>query len=293
MSPAWISVTSNWFFPLRRNNPPSFSVLSFVELKTSVSFVIFPETTLNRVNFPTNGSTIVLKTTAENGSLTSTFLMISWSSLVPLKVPTSAGDGIYFWIISRRKSVPIVFSAEPTTSGARSPAAIDAFIPFSTSSGVNSSPSKYFSISSSSDSAIFSIRLSLISSIADCISAGTGISFLVLPLYSYAFPSITLTRPLKSADNPIGNAKGIIFSPSSDFSSSSNFSKLIFSLSILFTKTILGVEYFSRFFHAFSVPTSIPEDTSTKSTEPSLALLAPYISPTKSKYPGVSSRLNL
>ena len=82
-------------------------------------------------------------------------------------------------------------------------------------------------------------------------------------------------------------------SPNWPIRSSSNLSKLIFSLSILFTNMILGVSYFSRFFHAFSVPTSIPEEPSTRRTEPSLALLAPYISPIKSKYPGVSSILNL
>src|SRR5690625_481467 len=57
-------------------------------------------------------------------------------------------------------------------------------------------------------------------------------------------------------------------------------------------KINLGLLCFSSKFHAFSVPTSIPAVALTINMAPSLALRAPYVSPTKSKYPGVSNMLN-
>ncbi|MPM05540.1 hypothetical protein SDC9_51830 [bioreactor metagenome] len=56
---------------------------------------------------------------------------------------------------------------------------------------------------------------------------------------------------------------------------------------------ILGMFLCSAYFHAFSVPTSIPELASTTKTALLATLRAPYTSPTKSKYPGVSRKLIL
>ena len=94
ISPATISDVSIWVFPLKKKSPAALSTSSLVELKISVSLVIFPLITLKIEILPINGSTIVLKTTAEKGSFTETFLTLSSSFLKPLFALSSFGAGI-------------------------------------------------------------------------------------------------------------------------------------------------------------------------------------------------------
>ena len=64
-------------------------------------------------------------------------------------------------------------------------------------------------------------------------------------------------------------------------------------MSISETKTIRGILYFSHSSQAFSVPTSMPALPEMTMMAASATLIASSTSPTKSKKPGVSSRLIL
>lgn len=121
ISPATISSVSIWFFPLRKNREPNFSLMPFDELYRVSSFLSFPLTTLNIEILPTNGSTIVLNTTAENGSFGSTLACSPSSLLKPLWALSSFGLGIYEHIVSSNISRPAPVSLDPAISGTAVP----------------------------------------------------------------------------------------------------------------------------------------------------------------------------
>ena len=81
--------------------------------------------------------------------------------------------------------------------------------------------------------------------------------------------------------------------PNLSLSSSIVASTSTFSLSVLLIRKNLGIPNCLQEFHAFSVPTWIPEEASTIIAAASTALSAELTSPTKSKNPGVSTKLIL
>ncbi len=250
ISPATAESVSKCVFPLKKNKFPIFSGLSILVLYNS-PVLIFPEVTLNRDIFPTNGSAMVLNTNADTGSLGSHFLIISLLfPSTPLYSAYFVAIGTSLIIVSRNSFIPLPSNAQLVKTGIMSPDAIPADNPRLNSSSVNSSPLKYFSKSSSSVSAIASVSASF-------------------------------------SDNCTTDVPNVFFKSSITFSTST------FSLSILFTRKNVGIPFSLQIFHAFSVPTCIPDDASTIITAASAALIPEYTSPTKSKYPGVSIKLIL
>ena len=146
--------------------------------------------------------------------------------------------------------VPSLLMAEQHMTGQMSPEAMPFIRPVLNSSSVNSSPSKYFSMSASSVSAMTSFRASLSSSVT---TEGPNLSF----------------RAWMTS------------------------SRLTFSLSVLLMTKNLGTLNFWQEAQAFSVPTWMPEDASTKMAAASAAFRAELTSPTKSNTPGVSRKLIL
>ncbi len=80
--------------------------------------------------------------------------------------------------------------------------------------------------------------------------------------------------------------------PNFSLSASMTASTSTFSLSVLLMIKNRGMSNWLQEFQAFSVPTWMPEDASTKIAADSTALMAELTSPTKSKNPGVSIKLS-
>ena len=114
-------------------------------------------------------------------------------------------------------------------------------------------------------------------------------------LPSTFFLASLLIRLMKPTNLPSASLKGICKGatdlPNFTRISANVFSKSAFSSSIWFTKKIRGRCISSVYSHAFSVPTSTPALPETTMIAASAALTASSTSPTKSKYPGVSSTL--
>ncbi|MPM80895.1 hypothetical protein SDC9_127946 [bioreactor metagenome] len=176
---------------------------------------------------------------------------------------------------------PMLFIVEPHITGIISPLCIPIIIPFCISSGVNSSPLKYLSNTSSSVSAICSIKASF--TLETC--------SLNSPSKSSSKFSNTLCNLINCLSLYIGLIIGTILLSYFSLNISIASLYLAFSLSILFINMILGM--FSVNSSDFSVPTCIGEVASITIIAASLALKEEITSPLKSKYPGVSNKLYL
>ena len=106
-----------------------------------------------------------------------------------------------------------------------------------------------------------------------------------------AFCEIIFTTPIKLSSFPIGYSIGTTPIPNFSFICSNVLSKSAFSLSILFIKNALGRFILLQYFHAFSAPTSTPDTAHTTIVAISIAFIPCIISPSKSKYPGISTIL--
>ena len=114
------------------------------------------------------------------------------------------------------------------------------------SSTVISSPSRYFIIKSSSQSATASIKIVLYSSTLAVISAGISISSASsasFPSYLYAFKETKSIIPQNSDSAPIGNWIAAAFAPSLSLIVFKLKKKSAPILSILFAQIILGTLY--------------------------------------------------
>jgi len=121
---------------------------------------------------------------------------------------TSSGDGKYSTIASKRLSTPILRLDEPQNTGKTLPSLIPAFSAICISSLVNSSPAKYFSMSSSLVSAAASLIISTMGSTSSFIDSGIGLSTEFCPSNVHIFFSRTLIKPSKWSPSFTGTKKG-------------------------------------------------------------------------------------
>ena len=189
---------------------PSFSSFPVRELISFISEVISPEITFINESFPTNGSATVLNTRAAARPLGSQFslpsvpsFLMSYSAAAAL----GASCGNNSIIISTAAPVWLI----PQKTGQTLPSAI----PFASaeviSASLNCSPSKYFSISASSDDAAASIITVRIFSMSAF--SGTGISVRLVPSYLYALFLIRSTNPKTESPSSMGTTTGQITAP--------------------------------------------------------------------------------
>ena len=239
MSPASAASASSCLLPLRVISFPIFSDLLSLSLTSSMPPVSFPPITFMTEIFPTNGSAIVLNTNAEGAAPAST------------GSAASSGERPMPTMKSRMASAGCPSTNGVLHTGTMLPSRIPPLRPCLISASVNSSPSKYFSISSSSDEAMASMR-----------SSSMSVS---------------------------GHASGVIPEPNFPFSASIAASTSAPPLSAM--TMMRGVPVFSQALHAFSVPTWTGFDPSTRIIAVSAALSAALTSPAKSKNPGVSMKL--
>ena len=131
ISPAIISDTLICVLPLIMYKVPSFSCFSLFVFCTIISGLPTPVITLNKDNFPTNGSAIVLKIKAEKGLVESILTSISFPSCKDFALIrfTSSGDGKHSCISSSNVLIPIIFNADPHITGAISPLALPLISP--------------------------------------------------------------------------------------------------------------------------------------------------------------------
>ena len=166
ISPAYTSAISLRVLACICRIRPTRSRLPLVEFLTYEPDDKIPEYTRKKVSFPTNGSVITLKARAENGSSSEECLSTSSSvsGLTPLIAGTSNGDGKYSTTASSIGCTPLYLNADPHTTGKNSTDNVALRIAALSSSIVISSPPKYFSMKSSSNSATASISFSRYSS---------------------------------------------------------------------------------------------------------------------------------
>ncbi len=126
-----------------------FSEVSVRAFVSDRSGVIFPEITLNRLNLPYWSLSVLYTRTV--GEPVSAHGTSSPSTVV--SAPPSSGDGNRLTIALSSSCVPRPVIGMPQNTGKSVRSRTPAFSPRSFSSSVNSSPSKYLSISSSSVSA--------------------------------------------------------------------------------------------------------------------------------------------
>ncbi len=86
----------------------------------------------------------------------------------------------------------------------------------------------------------------------------------------------------------MGRIRGTASEPKKSLILESAFSKFAFSLSILLTTKHAGISSSFTNSQTLSVPTSTPEEASTRTTAPSETLKAPLTSAKNSRNPGVS-----
>jgi hypothetical protein len=107
-------------------------------------------------------------------------------SLAPFPItviaPRSSGEGNSSTMKSRSRSIPIVFAADPTNTGARRAAANPAFAPITMCSSGSEPCSRYSSINASSDSATASTSFSRAGSAIAWMSSGHSDSSAIGPL---------------------------------------------------------------------------------------------------------------
>ncbi len=116
---------------------------------------------MNREILPTKASARVLNTWAEKGSSAEQARLTSESSfgLTPALAAASFGAGKKRTMLSIRRETPSWGAAAVQKTGVREPVRMPARMPAVSSSRLNSSPSKNFSISSSELSAAVSTRM--------------------------------------------------------------------------------------------------------------------------------------
>ena len=151
--------------------------------------------------------------------------------------------------------------------------------PFTSSSCVSSSPSRYFMVRSSSPSATASAIASRRTPACSARSAGISMSWSSGPLAFMVMRSIT---PLKSDSAPMGSWMATHFRPNSSLIRSSTAAKSAFSRSILLSSIIAGSSRAEISPHISSVPTSMPEAAQTTSRAESATFRAATTSPKKS-----------
>jgi len=180
---------------------------------------------------------------------------------------------------------------EPHVTGTILFAKVPTLKPFLISSTVNSSPSRYFIINSSSCSATASTIFSRNSFACSCISAGTSVSSISFPkssLWIKALIVIKSTIPLNWSSAPIGNWIGTAFAFNLFFNWSTQSIKFAPVISILFTYTILGTLYLSACLQTVSVCGWTPPFAANTVTAPSRTFKDLWTSTVKSTCPGVS-----
>ena len=188
---------------------------------------------------PTYGSATVFHTTTARGPVeTADNSTSSPLGRFALTAGRSAGLGRYAIRASISGRTARLLTAEPQKTGTMAPLAMPPRRPRAISSEVNSSPSRYFMISSSSPSAAASTNLVRASSTAALMSAGISATVAASPMY--AFSAITSTTPLNSEPSPIGRKTGTIVPPKTSRSSPTTRSNCAFSRSILLTNTARG-----------------------------------------------------
>ena len=99
--------------------------------------------------------------------------------------------------------------------------------------------------------------------------------------------------PWKAPASPMGISNGATPAPKVPWRSASTSSKLVRSLSNLFTKIIRGRFRSAAWCQRSMVEWSRPVDASTTNTAMSATAMAPTASPAKSKVPGVSRMFTL
>ena len=180
---------------------------------------------------------------------------------------------------------------EPQVTGTILFAIVPTLKPFLISSCVNSSPSRYFIINSSSCSATASIIFSWYSFAKSTISAGISSSTTSFPkssLWTNALILIRSTIPWKLSSAPIGNWTGTALAFNLFFNWSTQSMKFAPVISILFTYTILGTLYLSACLQTVSVCGWTPPFAAKIVTAPSSTFKDLWTSTVKSTWPGVS-----
>ncbi len=128
----------------------------------------------------------------------------------------ATGHGTKSRITFRRFLIPIDFIDEPQITGIRLHLSTCSFNPVLICSSVSVSPSRNFSISSSSPSAASSTRFDRSSSASSFISAGISVTWTVLPpsFGLMAFMSIISITPLNDSPSPCGRHSVAVLAPS-------------------------------------------------------------------------------
>ncbi len=140
--------------------------------------MILPLTTLKKFSLPTKASLTVLKQTAARGPFSSAVSSTGSPSLSIAYSPFGAGQTSAIKSRSISQATPV--KPESAKTGIMEPSAIPRLTPLILSSFVSSSPSKYFSISSSSLEATASAKTALIASNLGT-SAGSGVTSFFVP----------------------------------------------------------------------------------------------------------------
>ncbi len=185
ISPEYTFSKSSLLFACICRIRPTRSFLFFVEFNIYEPVLNVPEYTLKNANLPTNGSAIILNANAENGSSSEDFLVTSLPfSSIPFISGISVGAGIYSIIASNSFCTPLLRYADPHNTGMISTEIVALLKAAFNSCSVGSSPSRYFSIRSSSVSQIASIIMLLYSSASSFISSGISVMEISSPLSS-------------------------------------------------------------------------------------------------------------
>ena len=182
ISPAVSSPTSVCLAPNSFTILPILSSLPVLALNAGVEELNLPLTTLKYESLPINGSATVLKQIAASGPFSSA--VSSTGSPSESIAYSLLGPGQTSAIKSRSISHAIPVMPESANTGIIEPSATPSFKPLIFSSVLNSSPSKYFSISSSSVEATASAKTALIASKRGSSSCVSDDSFLLTPSYS-------------------------------------------------------------------------------------------------------------
>ncbi len=165
-------------------------------------------------------------------------------------------------------------------------------MPAFNSSMVGVPPSRNFSRSTSSVSAMISINCSRKASAFFCNAAGIGSTSYCEPMASSfqttACISTRSTTPLKPASAPMGICSATGLAPRRLRMVSRTCSKSAPFLSILFTKQMRGTRYLSPCRHTVSVCGCTPATESNTATAPSSTRRLRSTSAVKSTWPGVS-----
>ena len=140
---------------------------------------------------PTKGSLATLNANAEKGSSSDAFLISSSSlpGMLPVACCTSLGSGIKFTMASRSGCTPLFLNALPVKIGTNSKLIVPFLIQRLRVSSSGSSPSKYFSKTSSSCS-------TAISTISDRYFSAVSFNSSGISVYSYLAPRSSFAQTI-------------------------------------------------------------------------------------------------